>query len=173
MSHDIFRTVVLPLKNKLFRVALCITQNRHDAEDIVQETMLRVWSRREQWDAIESMEAFCLTICRNLALDREKRMERHTGTPLDTGLHDRADRSYSADPEWQAVQRDRLQTVRELIGTLPEKQRTCLQLRDVEGKAYKDIATVMGITEQQVKTNIFRARQTIKRKFTEKDNYGL
>ena len=67
----------------------------------------------------------------------------------------------------------RLQMVRRLMDTLPEKQRTCIQLRDVEGKAYKDIATVLGITEQQVKVNIFRARQTIKKKFTENDEYGL
>ena len=59
------------------------------------------------------------------------------------------------------------------MGQLPEKQRTCMQLRDVEGKSYKEIAAVMGITEQQVKVNIFRARQTIKQKFTENEQYGL
>lgn len=172
MNETSFRTSVLPLKNELFRLALRITQNRHDAEDIVQETMLRVWSRREQWPEIESMEAFCLTICRNLALDKQKSMDRQTSTALDME-YDRPDRSYASDPEEQTVQRDRLQMVRKLMDTLPEKQRTCIQLRDVEGKAYKDIATVMGITEQQVKVNIFRARQTIKKKFTENEKYGL
>ena len=172
MSEISFRTDVLPLKNELFRLALRITQNRHDAEDMVQETMLRVWSRREQWQEIESIEAFCLTICRNLALDKQKRKDRQASTSLDSE-HDRPDRSYTSDPEEQTVQRDRLQMVRRLINTLPEKQRTCIQLRDVEGKAYKDIATVMGITEQQVKVNIFRARQTIKKKFTENEKYGL
>ena len=48
---------------------------------------------------------------------------------------------------------------------LPEKQRTCMQLRDIEGKSYRDIAIVLDITEQQVKTNIFRARQTIRERF--------
>lgn len=172
MSEISFRTDVLPLKNELFRLALRITQNRHDAEDIVQETMLRVWSRREQWKEIESMEAFCLTICRNLALDKQKSMDRQTSTSLDNE-YDTPDRSYASDPEEQTVQRDRLQMVRRLMDTLPEKQRTCIQLRDVEGKAYKDIATVIGITEQQVKVNIFRARQAIKKKFIENDKYGL
>ena len=144
--------------------------NRHDAEDIVQETMLRVWSRREQWAEIESMEAFCLTICRNLALDRLKRMDQ-ANTSLDSEQHDRADRSYAADPEEQTVQRDRVEMVRRLMDTLPEKQRTCMQLRDVEGKPYKEIAAVMGITEQQVKVNIFRARQTVKKKFENNDTY--
>jgi len=170
MSEKCFRSDVLPLKNELFRLAFRLTMNRHDAEDIVQETMLRVWSRREQWAEIESMEAFCLTICRNLALDRLKRMDQ-ANTSLDSEQHDRADRSYAADPEEQTVQRDRVEMVRRLMDTLPEKQRTCMQLRDVEGKPYKEIAAVMGITEQQVKVNIFRARQTVKKKFENNDTY--
>ena len=63
--------------------------------------------------------------------------------------------------------------VRSLVDSLPEKQRTCLQLRDFEGKPYKDIAHIMGITEEQVKVSIFRARQAIKQKFQQIDNYGL
>ncbi len=173
MSELSFRTDVLPLKNEIFRLAMRITLNRQDAEDIVQETMLKVWSRREQWAEIASMEAFCLTICHNLALDRVKRMSRQTSTSLDSETYERADDSYNSDPEEQTVQRDRLQIVRHLMDTLPEKQRICIQLRDIEGKSYKDIAAVMGITEQQVKVNIFRARQTIKKKIIENDNYGL
>jgi RNA polymerase sigma-70 factor (ECF subfamily) len=75
MKEISFRTDVLPLKNELFRLALRITLNRDDAEDVVQETMMKVWNRREQWAQIESMEAFCMTICRNVALDHQKRME--------------------------------------------------------------------------------------------------
>jgi RNA polymerase sigma-70 factor (ECF subfamily) len=48
-----------------------------------------------------------------------------------------------------------------------------MQLRDIEGKSYKEIADVMNITEQQVKINIFRARQAIKQKFTDTEKYGL
>ena len=158
-----FQNDILPLKNVLFRLALRITQNRNDAEDVVQETMLKVWNRREDWPQIDSMEAFCLTICRNLALDKTRRMDQHTET-LDATI-DRMDYSHGADPEAQAVQNDRIRLVRRLIDQLPEKQRTCLQLRDIEGKSYKDIATILDITEQQVKVNIFRGRQAVKEKF--------
>lgn len=174
-----FRTDVLPMKNELFRLALRITLNRQDAEDIVQETMLKVWNKREQWQEIESIEAFCLTICRNLALDRQKRMGRHSKLIDDAakGEEERGmtvpDASYHANPEEQTVQRDRVELVKKLVQQLPEKQRTCIQLRDMEGMAYKDIAKVMNITEQQVKISIFRARQAIKQKFTENEQYGL
>ena len=171
MKELSFRTDVLPLKDELFRLALRITLNRADAEDVVQETMLRVWKRRDQWAEVESMEAFCLTICRNQALDRMKRAD-HLNTSLEAS-HDRADNSYDSDPEQQTVMRDRVATVRRLINELPEKQRSCMQLRDMEGKPYKEIAQVMGITEQQVKINIFRARKAIKERFQQLDEHGL
>ena len=81
------------------------------------------------------------------------------------------DSSHYANPEEQTVQRDRLQLVRQLISELPERQRTCMQLRDMEGKSYHDIAVIMDITEQQVKVNIFRARQTIRERFQQAENY--
>ena len=163
-----FQADVLPLKNILFRLALRITQNRADAEDVVQETMMKVWNRRGEWQQIENMEAFCLTVCRNISLDKLRRMDRQVlsleDTPPEAGGYDPIDHSHSANPEQQAVQRDRLQQVRRIISQLPEKQRSCMQLRDIEGKSYRDIATILGITEQQVKVNIFRARQTVKEK---------
>ena len=172
-EHHFFRTNILPLKNELYRLALRITLNRADAEDVVQETMMKVWNRREQWDELESIEAFCLTICRNIALDKMKRADSQNTSLEEEGGYERADRSYASNPEEQAVQRDRVEMVRKLVSLLPEKQRTCMQLRDMEGKAYKEIAEVMGITEQQVKVNIFRARQTIKQKFQQIEQHGL
>lgn len=166
-----FRTDILPLKNELYRLALRITLNPAEAEDVVQDTMIKVWKKREQWDKIESIEAFCLTICRNLALDKTRRAENQNEQLSDA--HDPPDSSYASNPEEQAVQRDRVALVRQLIDTLPEKQRSCMQLRDIEGKSYKEIAEVMGINEQQVKINIFRARQVIKQKFIETEKYGL
>jgi RNA polymerase sigma-70 factor (ECF subfamily) len=171
MKSISFQTDILPLKNELYRLALRITMNTAEAEDVVQETMMKVWSRREQWDQIESMEAFCLTICRNLALDKLRRMDNQT-MPLDTSI-DPKDQRVGANPEEQAVQSDRIQLVRQLISQLPEKQRSCMQLRDLEGKSYKDIATILSITEDQVKINIFRARQTIKERFQKAEKYGI
>ena len=172
MKKISFRNDVLPLKNKLYRLALRITLNPAEAEDVVQETMMKVWSRREQWEQIESIEAFCLTICRNQALDKTRKMA-GTEQSLDAGEHDAPDHSHTANPEEQAIQQDRVQLVRRLIDSLPEKQRTVMQLRDFEGKSYKEIAAVMGISEEQVKVSIFRARQAIKQKYIQAEEYGL
>ena len=68
---------------------------------------------------------------------------------------------------------DGLQWIHRLFQLLPEKQRTVLQLRDIEGKSYKEIAAFLEISEEQVKVNIFRARQRIKSEFEKIDRYGL
>lgn len=172
MKKISFRNDILPLKNELYRVALRITLNPAEAEDVVQETMIKVWNRRDQWDTIDSIEAFCLTICRNLALDKTKKQENQNQS-LEAGIHDTPDNSYASDPEEQAMQQDRVRLVRRLIDQLPEKQRSIMQLRDFEGKSYKEIASIMAITEEQVKINIFRARQAVKKKFIETEQYGL
>ena len=172
MKKISFRNDILPLKNELYRLALRITLNPAEAEDIVQETMIKVWNRRDQWDDIDSIEAFCLTICRNLSLDKMKKMANQNQS-LSEGEHDTPDRSYSSNPEEQAVQQDRVALVRRLIDELPEKQRSVMQLRDFEGKSYKEIADIMAIREEQVKVNFFRARQAIKQRFIETEKYGL
>lgn len=166
-----FQNDILPLKNELFRLALRITLNAADAEDVVQDTMLKVWKRRNDWEQIESIEAFCRTICRNLALDRLRHKDYQSQT-LDMAA-DPVDASHTANPEQMAVQRDRVQLVRQLINRLPERQRSCMQLRDIEGKSYRDIATILGITEQQVKVTIFRARQAVKTAFQEQEEFGV
>ena len=48
-----------------------------------------------------------------------------------------------------------------------------MQLRDIEGKSYKEIAAILEISEEQVKVNIYRARQTVKQKYQEFQEYGL
>ncbi len=172
MKNISFRNDVLPLKDELYRLALRITLNNAEAEDIVQETMIKVWNKRDSWDTIDSIEAFCLTICRNLALDKNKRMDNKNSSLEDTG-RDSPDDSYNSNPEERAEQRDRVKLVRDLINELPEKQKSVMQLRDFEDKSYKEIAEILGISEEQVKINIFRARQAIKQKYIETENYGL
>ena len=164
-----FRNDILPLKDKLFRLALRITMNRAEAEDVVQDTMLRVWGRRDEWEGMESVEAYCLTVCRNLAIDRSQLKESQNEELTESN----ANTPDSADPYSLCVRNEQMALIHRLISVLPEKQRTILQLRDVEGKSYKEIADIVGVSEEQVKVNLFRARQKIKQQYTEINDYGL
>ena len=170
MKEVSFRNDILPLKDILYRLALRITLNRAEAEDIVQDTLIKVWNRRDDWAQMDNIEAYSMTVCRNLALDRIERAANRTASLDDNGT-ERPDTASS--PLERTAQLDRIEIVRSLIDSLPEKQRSCIQLRDFEGRTYKEIARVLDISEEQVKVNIFRARQTIKFKFQQYDNYGL
>ena len=78
MQELSFRNDILPLKDKLFRLALRITFDRAEAEDVVQETLIRVWNKRDEWSQFGSIEAYCLTVARNLAIDRSERKDSRT-----------------------------------------------------------------------------------------------
>lgn len=171
MKKISFQNDVLPLKNKLFRLALRITLNREEAEDVVQDTMIKVWNARDRWQELDSIETYSLTIARNLSLDRIKKMDNQNDS-LEEQNTERLDET-SSTPSERMIQKDKLNIVRNIINELPEKQRSCLQLRDIEGKSYKEIADILSITEDQVKVNIFRARQTVKQRFQQFDSYGL
>ena len=170
MKNISFRDDIFTLKNQLFRLALRITLNRFEAEDIVQDTLIKVWNRRSDWEDIDSIEAFSLTICRNLSLDRIKKKENDNNSLEDVkGVEPLS----SSNPQDRMIQADRVNLIRQIVDSLPEKQRSCMQLRDFEGKSYKEIAVILDITEGQVKVNIFRARQTVKQRYLKLDNYGL
>lgn len=169
MKDISFRTDILPLKDKLYRLALRITLNAAEAEDVVQDTMLRLWDRRAEWPSIQNIEAFATTICRNLAIDRSQKLS-NRNLPLDEG-HD--DTAHGSTPYEELSSSERITIVRNLIEGLPEVQRSIIQLRDIEGHSYAEIADIMKLSEEQVKVYLFRARQKIKKLFTKIEGYGL
>ena len=163
MENISFRTTVLPLSDRLFRLALRITMNRAEAEDVVQDTLLKVWEQRKGWEQINNLEAFAIATCRNRALDILKRAGRNT-IPLE--VVDK--RQQTADSGLQALEaREQLSLVRQIMDELPEVQRTIMQLRDIEGRTYQEIAEAMDISETQVKVYLHRARTKVKKWITD------
>ena len=169
MQEISFRNDILPLKDKLFRLALRITLDRAEAEDVVQDTMIRVWNKRDELQQFESVEAYCLIVAKNLAIDRSQKKDAQN-VELTPEMAEEADTSGPYD---RLVNNERMKIIHRLIDELPEKQRLIMQLRDIEGESYKDIAKVLQLTEEQVKVNLFRARQKVKQRYIEIDEYGL
>ncbi|MBQ4380758.1 MAG: RNA polymerase sigma factor [Bacteroidaceae bacterium] len=157
-----FTRDILPLKNVLFRTALRITMNREEAEDIVQDTLLKLWERHEELSSVSNLESFAISAARNLALDRIA-LHQNKVITLNEELHDTADSSVSVHE--QLVMGERKDMLHQLISQLPEKQRTALHLRDIEGKTYREIGEIMGISESDVKINIYRGRDFLKKNF--------
>ena len=129
MSLQTFTNEVLPLKDKLYRFALRIVKDSPEAEDIVQEIMIKVWNKREDWASWSSLEAMCMTMTRNLAIDRTRSRHRKV-TDLPEG-YDVVENS--ATPEQATSSNDMMNHIRQIIDMLPESQKSIIQLRDVEG----------------------------------------
>lgn len=165
-----FRHELLPLKDKMFRLALRITLNRAEAEDVTQDILLRVWEQRESLGELRSLEAYVLTAVRNLALDRVAKTD-NANVSLDDVKTDAFDSAPRPDEDME--QQESLKRVREIMSGLPEAQRTALQLREIEGHSYRETADIMNVSEANVKVLIFRARQAVKNQIDKIENYGL
>ena len=170
MKEIDFRADLLPYKDKLFRLALRITQDYAEAEDVVQDTLVRAWERRGELEKVNSVEAYLLTVCRNLSIDRSEKRENRN---LSLRQADIDAPATDASPHERLEQDERLQYVRELLQRLPERQRAAIQLRDIEGMSYRDAAQALGMTEDVLRVTLHRARQTLRGALEKEYNYGL
>ncbi|WP_020526632.1 RNA polymerase sigma factor [Flexithrix dorotheae] len=169
MFLEDFKNRVLPTKNKLYRFAFRIVGDTDEAEDIVQEVFLKVWNNRSEMHLYRNMEAWCMRLTKNLSLDKVKSKSFKTSREkqeVDLPLN-----GYS--PHQQTEWNDVLQKIDVFINELPEKQKHIIQLRDVEGYSYKEIADILELDLNQIKVNLFRARKTIKDKLQKTESYGL
>ena len=170
MDLEAFENRVLPTKNKLFRFALRFLGNEEDAKDIVQEVFIKVWNGREQMKQVENWEAWCMRITRNLSLDRIRVITRKQTQPIEEtfNLHHEA-----LTPHESTEMGESMLKIAQMIAELPEKQRQVIHLRDVEGYSYQEICEILELDMNQVKVNLFRARNSVREKMTKIDAYGL
>lgn len=161
MNRDqsyIFKEHIWPLRDKMFRLAHRITLSQEEAEDVVQDTMERLWRERDNFSLINSIEAWTLRLVRNLSLDRLKRSGRNT-----VALDAERDAAPVAGTDQQVEMEEKMRIVREAMDRLPEIQRSIMQLRDIEGKTYTEIAEILQISESQVKVYLHRGREKVKK----------
>ena len=166
MRQEKFKKIVLPLTNKLFRIAFNITGNKEDAEDAVQDTLFNLWRKKDKWDTIENLEAYCFRSVRNISLDKLALKANQT-QPIPLGFDHPTGED---DIQSQIEKKEEMAELEELLHRLPEKQRTIFLLREIENLSYKEIALVMDITEEQVKVGLFRTRQKLRMYFEELRN---
>ena len=159
MRQNKFKAILLPIRDKLFRLALSITGNKEDAEDVVQDVLLQIW-KKDEWGKIENIEAYCFRSTRNRALDTIALKDNQTET-----LPDDFDYPLQEDIELKVETEEQIEWVEKWLVNLPEKQQTIFRLREVEELSYKEIALILNITEEQVKINLFRLRRKLKEYF--------
>nr|WP_295870157.1 RNA polymerase sigma factor [uncultured Chitinophaga sp.] len=171
MSLDLFLNQVVPVRQKLFRFAYRLLGNEEDAQDITQDALMKVWSQQEKMPELQNMEAWCMRITRNLALDKIKSRKYRLADELDRAGEVPAAAQQS--PHLMAEKNDVMVKVRRIIHELPEKYRTIIQLRDMDGYSYQEIADILELDMNDVKVNLHRARKSVREKLQNIQVYGL
>lgn len=155
MTRQEYHSAVKEFSPRLYRYVVKCLRNTDDARDIVQDSFAKLWENRKlvEW---EKSKAWLFTTAHNALINHLKKQGRTSF--FEEGKLDRM----------QMVNDTRRfeikETVDQLVNTLPPIQRSILLLRDLEGYDYREIGTILDLTESQVKVYLFRARQKMKEK---------
>jgi RNA polymerase sigma factor (sigma-70 family) len=145
--------------NAAYNLALWLTRNSHDAEDVVQESYLRAFKSFRTFDGRDGRR-WLLTIVRNTCYTWLKRNRHGESTvEFDEGIHSTS--SVPADPETILMRSADKQLVRQGLDELPLEFREVLVLRELEGMSYKEIAEVADIPIGTVMSRLARGRKRL------------
>lgn len=159
-----FAELINLYKQKIFTYAYRMVGNTQDAEDIAQETFLRVYRHLANYDPQRRFSTWVYAIANNLCIDQLRR--RRPTVSLDQPLNDEGDlflepTATDGDPEHEVEQMELHQMVETAIASLPESYRSVIVLRHLQNLSYEEISRVLDLPLNTVKTRIFRAREAL------------
>lgn len=168
MTREQFNKEILPLREKLYRYALSLTLDTALAEDVLQDALIKLWTKRDQLDQVQNREAWCVRVVRNQSLDRIRQRKRQ---PLELEKVQHAVGAFGAIDN--LAHEDLLQQIRLVLEKLPEQQREIFRLRELMGYSNAEIEEILHLNHSQVKVSLFRARQIIRKQMDKIINYGV
>lgn len=168
MNIQTFKSNVFPVQAKLFRFAKTMLQDEEDAEDTVQEALLKLWQNRQNLKNYKSIEALAIVVTKNLCLDKLKSSHRQKVVPLQPTT-DSAD---NTTPYQVIESSDSAALLRQLIDKLPEQQRLIIHLRDIEEYSYEEIEQITGLYVNNIRVTLSRARRSVREMYTKINAYG-
>ena len=156
-----FRTVVENYLRMVFSLSLKMLADEEEAKDVVQDTFIRVWQSIRSYDPQKPFRTWLYTIATRLCLDRLKRKKSFIPLPDDECmLH----RFASADSQRQLENAEWTAVVRLLAEGLSEKQRIAFTLCQLEGLSLQEAEEITDMDARQLKSNLYVARQTIRKR---------
>ena len=161
MERKEFESIASALRGRIVATALGITRSEAEAEDVAQETLLKLWSMREKLDNYRSIESLAVVIARNRCIDLARRASQIQSLPADS--LDISDTSLS--PEHGKSMDESRNETDHILSLLPESQRIVLQMKHVDGLEVSEIARLTGSNENAIRVTLSRARHRVKQIF--------
>ncbi|VAW10144.1 RNA polymerase ECF-type sigma factor [hydrothermal vent metagenome] len=168
MQQSEFLNVVMPFKDKLYRLAKRLLVSREEAEDATQEVLLKLWSKNEAIATYNNVEAFAMTMTKNFCLDRLKSKQASNLKLVHSNYPEKGNSSQN-----QIEAKDSVNWVQKIMEELPEQQKLVLQLRDVEQYDFDEIGEMLGMQPTAIRVALSRARKTVRDKLSKKHSYGV
>ena len=168
MTQTDFVKLVMPFKDKVFRLAKRLLVSTEEAEDATQEILLKLWSNQEKIGDYNNVEAFSMTMTKNLCLDRLKSKQAQNMKIVHSNYQDD-----NVSLQNQVELNDSVGWISKIMNELPEQQKIIVQLRDIEAYEFEEIAKVLEMNETAVRVALSRARKTIREQLTNKHSYGI
>lgn len=161
MDAQEFKQRFMPYHRLLYRVAYRLTGNAQDAEDLLQDTYLRLWQKRDDLPEEAMTEAYLVTLMRNLFRDQKRLKRIDTSEDIDDHAEPPDERSLSR----QVEATDEAQQMTQLLDGLPERDGKVLRMHIVEDRSYEEIERDMGLSQGNIRIIVMRARQKLKQQF--------
>lgn len=168
MNQEAFLKIVLPFKDKLFRLAKRYLISQDAAEDVTQDVLLKLWLNRTKVKTYNNVEAFAMTMVKNKCLDELKLKNAQNLKIVHANYKDN-----SSDLTTETETKDSISIIEKLINELPKKQRSIIQLRDVEQYTFEEIGKILEMNQTAIRVSLSRARKTIRQKLIKYHNYGI
>ncbi|HXJ98856.1 MAG TPA: sigma-70 family RNA polymerase sigma factor [Gelidibacter sp.] len=168
MTQTDFVKLVMPFKDKVFRLAKRLLVSNEEAEDATQEVLLKLWNNKNAIEQYNNVEAFSMTMTKNFCLDRLKSKQAQNLKIVHSNYED-----HKLSLQKQVELNDSVNWVSKIMEELPEQQKLIVQLRDIENYEFEEIAKVLEMNETAVRVALSRARKTIREKLTNTHSYGI
>ena len=153
-----FQELLSRYEKRVFAMAWRLCFNQTEAEDLTQETFLKIWKNAKSWRPEAKLETWIYKILHNLFIDSRRRIKGQQ-EELSENL-----RSEEASPEQALIQKRTVQEVAEALNALPDRQKEALVLCYYQEMKAKDAAEVLSVSQSALEALLFRARQTLKEK---------
>ncbi|HPR32987.1 MAG TPA: RNA polymerase sigma factor [Prolixibacteraceae bacterium] len=165
MTEQEFKIQVLPFAKIVFPLAKRMLASDDRARDAIQQSMLKLWEKRKQLKDCAHLKAFVFRVVKNTCLDELKR-KKTVGLESSNLLYVPVD-----SHEKQVEVQETFNMVLKAIGELPQAQAEVIQLRDIDGLTFAEIASIVGSDEAYVRVLLSRARKAIRTKIEKMNAY--
>lgn len=157
MDSLVFTDTYLPLSEQVYRVAYYILENRADAEDAVQDLYIRLWNSRDTLDAVHNPKAYCITMIRNICLDRIRKESKIRTTELSDAA------GSTSEPDERLFGRESLKDVMKAMEKLSPMQKEVLRMKVFEDMSYEQMAEKTGMSKLTLRVLMSQARSRLKK----------